>query len=68
MNLPYFPHTEEDIQKMLERIGIKSLDDLYADIPKEVYYSDDKEYDLPSAYSEEEIRLVRVKFISEMGN
>ncbi|MBR6750251.1 MAG: aminomethyl-transferring glycine dehydrogenase subunit GcvPA [Bacteroidaceae bacterium] len=56
MNLSYFPHTEEDIQKMLERIGIKSLDDLYADIPQEVFFSDDKEYDLPSSYSEEEIR------------
>lgn len=56
MNLAYFPHTEEDIQKMLERIGMKSLDDLYADIPQEVFFSDDKEYDLPSSYSEEEIR------------
>ena len=56
MSFAYFPHTEEDIQAMLERIGMKSLDDLYADIPKEVFFSDDKEYDLPSAYSEEEIR------------
>ena len=56
MSFSYFPHTEEDIQAMLARIGMKSLDDLYADIPKEVFFSDDKEYDLPSAHSEEEIR------------
>lgn len=56
MSFSYFPHTEEDIQAMLARIGMKSLDDLYADIPKDVFFSDDKEYDLPSAYSEEEIR------------
>lgn len=56
MSFAYFPHTEEDIQAMLERIGIKSLEDLYADIPQEVIFSDDKEYELPSAYSEEEIR------------
>lgn len=56
MSFSYFPHTEEDIQAMLERIGMKSLNDLYADIPQEVFFSDDKEYDLPSAYSEEEIR------------
>ncbi|MBR3951722.1 MAG: aminomethyl-transferring glycine dehydrogenase subunit GcvPA [Bacteroidaceae bacterium] len=56
MSFSYFPHTEEDIQAMLARIGMKSLDDLYADIPQSVYFSDDKEYDLPSAYSEEEIR------------
>ena len=56
MSFAYFPHTEEDIQAMLERIGMKSLEDLYADIPQEVIFSDDKEYDLPSAYSEEEVR------------
>lgn len=56
MSFSYFPHTEEDIQAMLARIGMKSLDDLYVDIPKDVFFSDDKEYDLPSAYSEEEIR------------
>lgn len=56
MSFSYFPHTEEDIQAMLARIGMKSLDDLYADIPKDVFFSGDKEYDLPSAYSEEEIR------------
>ena len=56
MSFSYFPHTEEDIQAMLARIGMKSLDDLDADIPQSVYFSDDKEYDLPSAYSEEEIR------------
>ena len=56
MNFAYFPHTEEDIQAMLERIGMKSLEDLYADIPQQVIFSDDKEYDLPSAHREEEIR------------
>lgn len=56
MSFAYFPHTEEDIQAMLARIGMKSLEDLYADIPQQVIFSDDKEYDLPSAYSEEEIR------------
>lgn len=31
----YFPHTPDDINAMLQRCGIKSLDDLYADIPAE---------------------------------
>ena len=26
----YFPHTQEDIDKMLQVIGANSLDDLYA--------------------------------------
>ena len=68
MSFSYFPHTEEDIQAMLARIGMKSLDDLYADIPKEVFFSDDKEYDLPSSYSEEEIRRLFAELESRNKN
>ncbi len=50
----YFPHTPDDIQHMLEVIGVKSLDDLNADVPKEVRLKGD--YDLPAAKSEIEIR------------
>ena len=50
----YFPHTEEDLQAMLDKVGISSLDDLYADIPEAIRFR--KEYDLPEAVSEVEIR------------
>ncbi len=50
----YFPHTEEDIRQMLQRIGVGSLDDLYSDVPDGVKYKG--EYDLPSALSEQEVR------------
>lgn len=50
----YFPHTDSDIQAMLKRIGVKSLDDLYADVPEEFIYKG--EYDLPDAMSEQEVR------------
>lgn len=50
----YIPHTEEDIALMLERIGAKSIDDLYSDIPEEVIFKG--EYDIPEAMSEIEIR------------
>ncbi|MBP5721886.1 MAG: aminomethyl-transferring glycine dehydrogenase subunit GcvPA [Bacteroidales bacterium] len=50
----YFPHTEDDIKVMLERIGVKSMDDLYSDVPAE--FIRHGEYDLPSAMSEEEVR------------
>ena len=50
----YFPHTEEDIRIMLDRIGMKSLDELYSDVPAEFIHKG--EYDLPSAMSEEEVR------------
>lgn len=50
----YFPHTDDDIREMLERISLKSLDDLYSDVPSEFIYR--QEYDLPDAMSEQELR------------
>lgn len=50
----YFPHTDDDIAKMLERIGVTNIDDLYADVPEELRFKGD--YDLPDAMSETELR------------
>lgn len=50
----YFPHTEEDIRVMLERIGLRDLDGLYSDVPKDYIYKG--EYDLPAAMSEQQVR------------
>lgn len=50
----YFPHTEGDIQEMLKRIGVSSMDDLYSDVPDQFLYKDD--YDLRDAMSEQEVR------------
>ena len=50
----YFPHTEDDIKSMLERIGVSKLDDLYADVPEKFMYRG--EYDLPDAMSEQQVR------------
>lgn len=55
------PHTEQDIEKMLARIGVKSIDDLYADVPAEVIFKED--YQIPSAMSEIELR----RFFEELG-
>lgn len=49
----YFPHTEADKKKMLERIGLNTMDDLYSDVPQSVIL---KGYNLPSSKSEIEIR------------
>ena len=51
----YFPHTEDDIRQMLDRIGVPSLDSLYADVPADFIYKG--EYDLPDALSEQEVRV-----------
>ncbi len=50
----YFPHTQADIDTMLRKVGIESLDDLYAEVPEEVRFKGD--YDLPEAKSELEVR------------
>lgn len=50
----YFPHTDEDVRQMLEVIGVKSLDDLYAEVPEELKLG--RDLDLPLGKSEAEIR------------
>ncbi|MBU1019767.1 MAG: aminomethyl-transferring glycine dehydrogenase subunit GcvPA [Firmicutes bacterium] len=48
----YLPHTEADIKEMLEVIGVKSLDELFQEIPKELL---GKDLDIPLSHSELEI-------------
>ena len=36
----YTPHTKEDVEAMLAKIGVKSLDDLYVDAPKQLILKD----------------------------
>jgi glycine dehydrogenase subunit 1 len=50
----YFPHTEDDLQAMMEKVGVKNLDDLYAQIPDAIRFKGD--YQLPSGMSELEVR------------
>lgn len=54
MDFKYFPQTEQDIALMLERIGVNSLEDLYAEVPESVRFKG--EFKLPSAKSELELR------------
>ena len=49
----YFPHTEADISEMLGKIGLSSLDELYAEIPENIRF--DKDYDLKKSMSEDEV-------------
>ncbi len=50
----YFPHTQQDIDTMLSKVGVKSLSDLFAEVPEQIRFQGD--YDLPSAQSELEVR------------
>ena len=51
---PYFPHTDKDIEAMLQRVGVSSLDELYADVPKG--FLKKGRYALPESMSESEVR------------
>ena len=50
----YFPHTENDLKDMLAKVGVSSLEDLYAEVPQEIRFQGD--YQLPSEMSELEVR------------
>lgn len=52
--MKYFPHTHQDIEQMLKVAGLKSMDDLYGEIPQQLLF--DREFALPEAMSEVEIR------------
>ena len=50
----YFPHTDDDLKAMLEKVGVDSVDALYAQIPERIRFLGD--YKLPSEMSEMEVR------------
>ena len=50
----YFPHTDADLQAMFQKVGIKSLDDLYAEVPEQIRFRG--EYQLREQMSEIEVR------------
>ena len=61
MQYKFFPQTEEDIALMLDKIGVKSIDDLFAELPEGVRFN--RDYNLPEAKSELEIR----RFFDALG-
>ncbi|MDE6498181.1 MAG: aminomethyl-transferring glycine dehydrogenase subunit GcvPA [Muribaculaceae bacterium] len=50
----YFPHTQDDIDAMLQRCGVSGLDDLYSDVPSSLRMK--APYKLPEAMTEPELR------------
>lgn len=57
----YFPHTPDDVERMLARCGLHSVDDLYADVPPELLL--DRAYDMPESMSEPAVR----RFFTGLG-
>ena len=52
-HIRYIPHTEEDIRKMLDALGLKKLEDLFQAVPKEYRLS--KPLNLPEPLSEADL-------------
>ena len=63
MNYKYFPHTQDDLQTMMEVAGVKDLDGLYAQIPETIRFRGD--YNIPSEMSELEVRQLFEKLGSQ---
>ena len=63
MNYKYFPHTDDDLQAMLAKVGVKGLDELYAQMPDGIRFKGD--YELPWSCSEMEVRQIFEKLGSE---
>lgn len=53
---PYLSHTESDIKKMLDTIGVKSIDDLFNDIPEDMRVKGELDFD--KSKSEIEVRNI----------
>jgi glycine cleavage system P protein (glycine dehydrogenase) subunit 1 len=51
--MAYTPHTEADHRRMLDAVGVGSIEDLFADIPPQVRAS---RFDLPAPLTEQEVR------------
>jgi len=51
--MPYIPHSDEDRNAMLAAIGVRSIEELFEDVPEHVRFP---ELDLPPALSEMEAR------------
>ncbi|MFZ5426691.1 MAG: aminomethyl-transferring glycine dehydrogenase subunit GcvPA [Thermodesulfobacteriota bacterium] len=52
--MPYVPHTGQDTREMLAAIGVPTVEDLFAEIPKALR---PKSFDLPPGLSEMDTRL-----------
>jgi len=57
----YLPHTKEDIRQMLEVIGVDNIEDLFAEIPKDLM---GQNIDVPFSHSEIELQ----KRFNELAN
>lgn len=62
----YIPLTQEDQNYMLEKIGVKSIDDLFSDIPENIKFN--RKLDINQSFSEMEVRKIMKKLSDRNDN
>jgi glycine dehydrogenase subunit 1 len=64
--MPYIPHTDDEVAEMLDKIGVKHIDDLFEEIPGDLLI---RNLDgVPDALSEQEVsRLMRARAAQDRG-
>lgn len=64
--MPFIPHTQDEIRQMLDAIGVKSIDELFDEIPRDLWI--DELAEIPPTISEYELtRLLQQRAQSDMG-
>lgn len=62
--MPYIPHTDEELKEMLEVVGVRSLEELFDDIPQNMK---PKSFELPYGKSEDEV-CNYIELLASMNN
>ncbi len=62
--MPYIPHTEEETRAMLDVVGVRALDDLFAEIGPDLR---PRSFDLPSGLSEADV-CARLETLAERNH
>ncbi|MBF0482310.1 MAG: aminomethyl-transferring glycine dehydrogenase subunit GcvPA [Desulfovibrionaceae bacterium] len=70
--MPYIPHTPEEVREMLQSVGVANVEELFADIPRELRPAS---FDLPPGMTEMGVRdrlealaaKNRIDFVSFLG-
>jgi glycine dehydrogenase subunit 1 len=64
--MPFIPHTKQDVKEMLSTIGVANIDDLFAEIPKNLRVTELPE--IPASMTEMELaRLMRERAAQDGG-
>ncbi|HRJ27932.1 MAG TPA: aminomethyl-transferring glycine dehydrogenase subunit GcvPA [Fimbriimonadaceae bacterium] len=51
--MPYIPHTEADVEAMLQTIGVNRIEDLFSEVPENLRFS--RELNIPDAMDESKL-------------